>query len=85
MVYKRLECGYVLLGEINLYLSGLVTASLLRASICLWRGLAMFPFKLYLETIPDVGALLDIATLGMTANVVELVIADRCLCIVTCR
>ena len=82
-MYKRLECGYVLLGEINLYLSGLVTASLLHASDRLWRGLAMLPFKLYLEIIPDVGAVL--ATLDMTANVVELGSADRCLCVVTCR
>ena len=43
----------------------------------------MLPFKLYLEIIPDVGAVL--ATLDMTANVVELRSADRCLCVVTCR
>ena len=39
----------------------------------------MLPFKLYLEIIPDVGAVL--ATLDMTANVVELGSA----CVVTCR
>ena len=40
----------------------------------------MLPIKLYLEVIPDVGAMLDIATLDMTANVVELGSADKCLC-----
>ena len=45
----------------------------------------MLPIKLYPEIIPNVGAVLDVATLDMTANVVELGNADRCLCVVTCR
>ena len=40
----------------------------------------MLPIKLYPEIIPNVGAVLDVAALDMTANVVELGSADKCLC-----